>query len=209
VAGAFLAACVMYPTGQIFRDGSVSAMPFRHKNIRLRSENYVGKNWFFITLCCADRHKLFTTAKFSDWLLNNLRRDTATHSFALHAYCLMPDHVHLLLEGLETSSDLLLFVKAFKTKTSTPFERKTNHPLWQKKFYDHILRRNDSPDTVAWYIWMNPVRAGICNRPEEYPFLGSLTGVWSSTCMPSPAWSPPWQKTKAPPTVRGRYTSPH
>jgi putative transposase len=184
-------------------------MPFHHKNIRLPSENYVGKNCFFITLCCANRRKLFAAAKFCNWFLNILRRDAATHSFAVHAYCLMPDHVHLLLEGLEPSSDLLLFVKALKTKTSTPFERKTGHLLWQKKFYDHILRRNDSPDAVAWYIWMNPVRAGFCGSPEEYPFLGSFTGTWSRTYMSSSAWSPPWQKTKAPPTVRGRYTSPH
>jgi putative transposase len=173
-------------------------MPFHHKNIRLHPENYVGKNWFFITLCCANRCKLFTTAKFCDWFLNILRRDAARHSFAVYAYCLMPDHVHLLLEGREPTSDLLLFVKALKTKTSTPFEGKTGHPLWQKKFYDHILRRNDSPDAVAWYIWMNPVRAGFCGSPEEYPFLGSFTGTWSTTHMPSSAWSPPWQKTKRP-----------
>jgi REP element-mobilizing transposase RayT len=182
-------------------------MLFRHKNIRLQSENYVGKNWSFITLCCANRRKLFTTAKPCDWFLNILRHDAATHSFAVHAYCLMPDHVHLLVEDLDPTSDLLLFVKALKTKTSTPFERKVGHPLWQKKFYDHILRSKDSPDAVPWYIWMNPVRAGFCHRPEEYPYLGSLTGAWSKTYMPSSAWSPPWQKTKAPPKVRGRYTS--
>jgi REP element-mobilizing transposase RayT len=77
----------------------------------------------------------------------------------------MPDHVHLLLEGLYPTTDLLGFVKAVKTKSSTPFTRKTARPLWQKKFYDHILRRNDSPDDVAWYIWKNPVRAGLCRRP--------------------------------------------
>jgi len=186
----------------------VSETLFHHKNIRLQPENYVGKNWSFITLCCANRRKLFTTAKFCDWFLNILRHDAATHSFAVHAYCLMPDHVHLLLEGLDPASNLLLFVKALKTKTSTPFERKTGQPLWQKKFYDHILRRNDSPDAIAWYIWMNPVRDGLCHGPKEYPFLGSFTGTWSTTYMLSSAWSPPWQRTKAPPTVRGRYTSP-
>jgi putative transposase len=173
-------------------------MIFHHKNIRLAHDDYVGRRWFFITMCTANRPKFFTTSKICNWFLTVLRRDIATHSFAVHAYCLMPDHAHLLLEGLESKSDLLQLVKAVKTKTSTPFAKKTGHPLWQKKFYDHILRQNDSPDDVAWYIWMNPVRAGICSRPEEYPFLGSLTGSWSKTLRPFADWTPPWRKTKRP-----------
>jgi REP element-mobilizing transposase RayT len=200
----------MYPdTGRLQINPPVGQVDFHHKKIRLPHDNYVGKNWFFITLCCAHRRKFFTTPEICDGFLNILRRDATIHFFAVHAYCLMPDHAHLLLEGLEPSSDLLRFVKAVKAKTSLPFIRRTAQPLWQKKFYDHVLRRNDSPDAVAWYIWMNPIRAGICNRPEEYPLLGSFTGIWSKTHMPSSAWSPPWQKTKAPPKVRGRYTCPH
>jgi putative transposase len=169
-------------------------MTFHHKNIRLPRDEYVGKNWLFITVCCANRRKVFTTSKICSWFLNVLRRDATTHDFAVHAYCIMPDHIHLLLEGLQTSSNLLHFVKALKTKTSTPFERKTIKALWQKKFYDHILRRNDSADDIAWYIWMNPVRAGLCRSPNEYPFLGSFTGIWPKTPAPCAAWLPPWRK---------------
>jgi putative transposase len=178
-------------------------MTFRHKNIRLAHENYVGKGWFFITLCCANRRKLFITSKFCNWFLNILRRDAASHLFGIHAYCLMPDHVHLLLEGLDPASDLLQFIQAVKTKTSTPFRKKVGTPLWQKKFYDHILRRDDSPDAIAWYIWLNPVRAGLCPSPEQYPFLGSLNGAWPRTPEPVVQWSPPWQKNKGAPEGPG------
>ena len=75
-------------------------MTFQHKNIRLAHENYVGKGWFFVTTCCSERRKVFSKARVCDWFLNILRRDAVTHRFAVHAYCLMPDHVHLLLEGL-------------------------------------------------------------------------------------------------------------
>ncbi len=183
-------------------------MLFHHKNIRLAHEDYVGKGWFFITLCCANRRKIFTTARFCHWFLRCLRDNASSHFFAVHAYCLMPDHVHLLFEGLSLSSDMLQFVRAIKHKTSLPFERKTGRPLWQKKFYDHILRRNDSPDGVAWYIWMNPVRARLCHRPEDYPFLGSFTASWRATPKPHSDWLPSWRNIKAPPKVRGRYTSP-
>jgi REP element-mobilizing transposase RayT len=170
-------------------------MTFHHKNIRLPGDRYVVSDWFFVTVCCANRRKLFTTAEFCGWFLKILRRDAAAHTFAVHAYCLMPDRVHLLLEGLYPTTDLLGFVKAVKTKSSTPFTRKTARPLWQKKFYDHILRRNDSPDDVAWYIWMNPVRAGLCRRPGEYPFLGSFTGMWPKTPQPPVPWLPRGRRT--------------
>jgi putative transposase len=182
-------------------------MTFHHKSIRLAHENYVGKGWFFVTMCCLKRRKVFGKARVCDWFLGILRRDAATHLFAVHAYCLMPDHVHLLLEGLQPNSDLLQFVGAIKTKSTRPFEKKTGSPLWQKKFYDHILRQNDSPDGAAWYIWMNPVRAGLCRRPEEYPFVGSFTGSWAKTRKPFVEWLPSWGK--APATVRGRYRCPY
>src|SRR5713101_9047735 len=178
-------------------------MPFHHKNIRLPHQDYLGPRWFFLTLCCANRRKRFTSPKICDDFLNILRSNAATHSFAIHAYCLMPDHVHLLAEGLQPQSDLVQFMRAIKLKTSTPFERKTGKALWQKKFYDHILRNSDSPDDVTWYIWMNPVRANLCRHPEEYPFSGSFTGKWQQTSQPPVEWLPPWRKPKSAPESPG------
>jgi putative transposase len=177
-------------------------MAFRRKNIRLDRENYVGRGWFFITICCSERRKVFARDRACEWFLNIVRREAIAHLFAVHAYCLMPDHVHLLLEGLETRSDLLQFVRAIKAKSTAPFEKKTGSALWQKKFYDHILRQNDSVDGVAWYIRMNPVRAGLCGRAEGYPFAGSFTGLWPKTGKPFVEWLPPWRKV---PALAGRY----
>jgi len=81
----------------------------------------------------------------------------------------MPDHFHALVEGLASDSDLLLFVRSFKQSSTRAFSGGNGIPLWQKKFYDHILRAEDSPEAVAWYIWMNPVRKGFCSEPDEYP----------------------------------------
>src|SRR5258708_9704417 len=120
-------------------------MPFHHKNIRLDHWNYLGQRWFFLTLCCANRRKHFASSKFCDNFLDILRSNAATHDFAIHAYCLMPDHVHLLAEGLQPQSDLIQFMRAIKLKTSTPFERKTAKPPCQKTSSDHILPTNHPP----------------------------------------------------------------
>lgn len=173
-------------------------MIFHHKNIRLSRDNYLGTGWFFVTICCANRQKLFAKSRTCEWLLNTLRRHSAKHGFAIHAYCIMPDHVHLLLEGLQPDSDLLRMMRAFKKTTSATFVKKKAQPLWQKKFYDHILRNEDSPDAVAWYIWANPVRAGLAKRPQDYPFVGSFTGKFGDSAYLLPDWSPPWKQRITP-----------
>jgi putative transposase len=172
-------------------------MLFRHKNVRLPPDEYVGTGWFFVTICCADRRKVFASSKACEWFLKILTRDADAHSFAVHAYCLMPDHIHLLLEGMRPSSDLLSFVRALKTKTSLAYKRRFRCDLWQKKFFDHILRHNDSPGDVAWYIWMNPVRAGLCARPHEYRFVGSFTGVGPNASKAVSDWMPPWRRIQS------------
>jgi hypothetical protein len=60
--------------------------------------------------------------------------------------------------------------------------------------------RSDAIDRVAWYIWMNPVRAGLCGSPGDYPFLGSFTEMGARLLkgLPASEWVPPWEKGKMP-----------
>jgi putative transposase len=107
----------------------------------------------------------------------------------------MPDHFHAPVEGLGQDSDLLLFVRSFKQSFTRAFSGGNGIPLWQKKFYDHILRAEDSPSAVSWYIWMNPVRKGFCSEPDEYLYSGSLTMDWKKSVRPAENWVPAWKQT--------------
>ncbi|MBN2380988.1 hypothetical protein JXM67_14415 [candidate division WOR-3 bacterium] len=44
--------------------------------------------------------------------------------------------------------------------------------MWQRGYYDHILRKEEDLEIVANYIWGNPVRKGLAETIEEYPFSG-------------------------------------
>lgn len=117
----------------------------------------------------------------------------------MHAYCVMPDHMHALAAGCTETSNLIKFIEAFKQDTAITFVRRTHRRLWQFKYYDRILRSRDRADSVAWYIWLNPVRQKICLTPSEYPFLGSFTDVGArmlNAAVP-PEWNPPWKANKA------------
>jgi len=173
-------------------------MQFKHKNIRLPTQNYLGRGWFFITLCCERRRRIFSNGHRACWLIDCLRREAEASGFGIHAFCVMPDHLHLLAEGLEPASDLLRFVKVLKQRTGFLYQREFHEHLWQKKFYDHILRPHDVPDRIAWYIWMNPVRKSICAQPQEYPYSGSFTLRWERATRPEQSWAPPWKKKDMP-----------
>ena len=172
---------------------------FHHKKIRLSEKNYRGKLRCFLTICCAERKRHFSSGENCGWLLAILQETTAQHSFDVHAFCVMPDHLHFLVQGLKPDSDLLRFVKAFKIRSSREFAAKNGCELWQKKYYDHILREQESMESVAWYIWMNPVRAGMVARPKDYAFVGSFRVKIPDVKELPGAWTPPYRTEKRPP----------
>ena len=92
----------------------------------------------------------------------------------------MPDHVHLLLEGAQ-ESDLPRFIQDFKQRTAFEYRRTLGQFLWQKSYYDHILRKEEDVRDVARYIIGNPVRAGLVATAKDYPYIGSFE--WAEANM--------------------------
>ena len=69
-------------------------MSERRKAIRLATINYRGRRIYFVTLCCAKRHHAFLDERAAHDALDQLMASAAHHDLLLHAYCLMPDHLH-------------------------------------------------------------------------------------------------------------------
>jgi REP element-mobilizing transposase RayT len=175
--------------------GKSSQTPFQRKNIRLPAENYLGRRMYFLTLCFEDRKPFGKNPRVASWLIERLRAHAASCRFFVHAYCVMPDHLHAFVCAASEASDLMAFVEEYKQQTGFVFAQRTRRKLWQFKYYDRILRNSDSAEAVAWYIWLNPVRNGLCRTPFEYPFAGSFTEIGARILKGSqaPAWKPPWK----------------
>jgi putative transposase len=168
---------------------------FRRKNIRLPRECYIGQQWYFLTTCTQDRVPRLRDSEIVSHHLSILREEAGKDSFAIQAYCFMPDHLHLLVNGTRDTSDCLAFINGFKQATGYEFKQATGQRLWQHKPFDHILRPDERWEPVAWYIWMNPVRRGLCARPEDWPFSGSDTLDWKRLmATPMQPWVPPWKR---------------
>lgn len=168
-------------------------MPQR-KTIRLPRSFYKGSNWFFVTICCYQHRSYFSNVRKAVWMEEQIRSQAAGHRFFLHAWCIMPDHVHLLIKGADGSSDLLAFVVLLKQTTAHEAVQRFGVRLWQRSFYDHRVLRDASVGHVAAYIWMNPVRKGLCKDASEYPFSGSATVPWRKEVHASDPWIPPWKE---------------
>jgi len=179
---------------------------FRRKNIRLPASHYIGRQWYFLTMVAEDRVKRFSSASLVAENLALLMNHAESSRFTIPAYCFMPDHLHILTNGTHDGSDLLQFADGFKQESSYGFKQQTRQRLWQKKYYDHILRANERWESVACYIWMNPVRKGLCSRAEDWPYSGSFTLDWRRLMtLGVDPWVPPWRKELPQPRALARH----
>jgi len=89
-------------------------------------------------------------------------------------YCFMPDHLHFILCGQNEGSDAKAACNGFKQFSSRWLLQ--NHPThsWQSDYHDHIIRKSDDWRRHVFYVYMNPVRAGLVSRPADYPFTGAI-----------------------------------
>jgi len=164
------------------------------------TESYRGRRAYFLTLCVSDRKRVFTDGALVEALLSALTKNCCAHRFAVHAFCFMPDHLHLILVGKSDSSELADLIRAFKGAATAEARRWGVSNLWQKGFYDHILRSERAIDEAAWYVFLNPVRAGLARTIEEWPYSGSFEFEWKSEewrgklAATTDPFHPPWKE---------------
>ena len=90
----------------------------------------------------------------------------------------MPDHLHLLVEGQSDDADLVEFARDIKQRIAYHCLPRRRGSIWQKGYYERVLRDDEGTLTVARYILANPVRAGIVREMRDYRFSGSAVWSW-------------------------------
>jgi putative transposase len=116
---------------------------------------------------------VFTNGDNVELVKTQILRVATQNGFAVIAYCFMPDHLHLVVQGLRDDSDCLRFIKSAKQHSGFYFSQKHGEKLWQRYGFEHILRDDELALVVVRYVLENPVRAGLTSDPPEYPLLGS------------------------------------
>jgi REP-associated tyrosine transposase len=146
----------------------------------------------FVTFCCYHRRRLFTTDVSCGIFESALERVRHTFGLQVYGYVVMPEHVHLLLSEpqRDTLADALKSLKQGVSRRliSDPLKPKSGNgaliPLkpksglngapspvehfWQKRYYDFNIRNYAQFVEKLRYIHRNPVKAGLCERPEDW-----------------------------------------
>jgi REP element-mobilizing transposase RayT len=142
----------------------------KRKRIRLPPAVYRSGAPFLLTVCAVRRCDPFRDRQVA--LRVAARLDAGMNGpqgGVLHAWCLMPDHVHVVIAGAE---DVIGWVCAFKSVTMRD-ARAVGWigRLWQRSFHDRCLDRSgESVERAVRYIVDNPVRAGLVDDVRDWPY---------------------------------------
>jgi len=88
--------------------------------------------------------------------------------FQLHAFVVMPNHVHLLMTPLVDVSRTMQSLKRFTARQCNRVLGLTGHTFWQSESYDRLVRDGTEFQRIVRYIETNPVKAGLVATPEEF-----------------------------------------
>ena len=136
--------------------------------------SYVGRHRYSLTFCTFGRLSLFKDAAVVDCVWTQFLRAGHDQDMEITAYCFMPDHVHLIVEAKEETSDLKRFIARAKQLSGYVYSQThQRRRLWQRYGFEHVLRDDESTQRSVRYVLENPVRAGLVRDPSEYPFIGS------------------------------------
>ena len=110
-------------------------------------------------------------AAFREMMLHTAARE----GFLCPAYCLMPDHVHLVWMGLRRNSDQRNGIKFLRAQ-SGPFLKPAK---FQHQAHDHVLttkerQRRAFSLACADYVLLNPLKGELIKKPADWPYLGAV-----------------------------------
>jgi len=161
---------------------------------RVKGFSYRGYYRYFITACTQGRLHWFADARRAHDLTAQLSPFFATYGFEVLAYCVMPDHVHLLLEGLTADANLREAMRQWKQKTARECMTRYRARLWQAGFHERVLREGDDIRAVVGYVLQNPVRAGLVRSARDWPWIGSSRYSIGDLEAHAGEWAPEWKR---------------
>jgi REP element-mobilizing transposase RayT len=101
--------------------------------------------------------------------------ETQNH-YDLHAYVVMANHVHVLVQPHVPVSKLLHSVKGFSAREANKLLSRSG-AFWQSESYDHWIRDDREFEKIRQYIENNPVRAGLVAKPDDYRWSSANAGT--------------------------------
>lgn len=161
----------MLPPAEGTPVAAATGMAHPNRNNRI---SYTGRSRYLITAVTRDRCKAFADIEFGRRCELQLAEHALREQFDIPAYCLMPDHVHLVAIGRTPESDLQRFITKWKQATGFAWSRLGRGRLWQPSYWDRLARFDEPLETMTRYVVENPVRANLVANASDYGLAGAI-----------------------------------
>ena len=141
----------------------------RH-TIRLPEYDYSQKGMYYVTICTYRKACIFGSIKDSKVILNQIgkiareeliKTEKVRKAINIDTFIIMPNHIHviLLLSGCcSTLPEIIRGFKTFSSRRINNLRKQTGSPLWQRNYYEHIIRDEEDLMRVREYITQNPLK---------------------------------------------------
>ena len=128
------------------------------------------KQTHFVTFSCYRRLPRLGNSRLRDIFVECLERTRRNYRFRVYGYVAMPEHIHLLVSEpeVELLATAIQALKVAVVRRAVLHRVEENGTLWQKRYYDHNVRTQQSFVEKLRYIHRNPVKRGLVEKPENW-----------------------------------------
>jgi REP element-mobilizing transposase RayT len=161
----------------------------QHKHLRRLERVWLESPVYFVTVCSQQRQRILADPAVCGVLIDEWRTAHARHGWQVGRYVILPDHVHFFCVAEHNAKTLSEFVRLWKqwttkriaaaianrgSDTSPRLPSAATARVWQREFFDHVLRSQESYAQKWLYVCENPVRAGLVMNANEWPYQGEI-----------------------------------
>jgi len=135
---------------------------------------------YFFTVNCLQRQNNDILVRHIDFLREVIAKIKKTHPFTIHAWVVLPEHMHCVIELPEGDDDFStrwMLIKMLFSKGIPKNERRSGtrigrreRGVWQRRYWEHLIRDERDYEAHVDYVHINPVKHGLVEHVKEWPY---------------------------------------
>ena len=147
---------------------------------------------YFFTVVTAGRRPLFRDASATACFMRSMAEVQVRHPFDVDAFVILPDHLHIIWSLPEGDSNFSTRWMLIKSQVARKLGARSEGPVWQNRFWEHLIHDDEDMAAHVEYIHYNPVKHGLAAAPRDWQnssfhlFVarGDYAANWGSDEMP-------------------------
>jgi putative transposase len=148
------------------------------KHLRRLESVWLEQQLYLVNTGTYQRSPVLATDSMAGEVIAALEEASQAAAWRVGRYVVMPDHVHFFCTPTPDAHRMSDFIGRWKSlATRRVWRLGHSGRLWQREFFDHLLRSDESYAAQWEYVRQNPVRAGLCETPDDWPYQGEMVAL--------------------------------